>query len=111
MQSTPDGVLHIGRVHSELLPMLDDFLGVLPRQEEETDETILLRAQEDTERFDTLLHTLGLPKAPEKDQAPAFTTVWLGIEFFSKAQTYGLPQKKWENLGLFFKDTFLLNEG
>ena len=57
-------ILPIRRVCSTLLPMLDDFLGVLPRRVGETDEEILLRAQEDVKRFDTLLENLRLPKAP-----------------------------------------------
>ena len=109
-QSAPEGVHHIRRVHSKLLPMLDDFLGVLPRHEEETDEAILMRAQKDAERFDTLLHTLGLPKAPEKDQAPAFTTVWLGIEFFSKERCIGVPAEKWQKLRRFMQDKLLSTE-
>ena len=87
--------------------MLDDFLGVLPRHEEETDEALILRAQIDAERFDTLLHTLGLPKAPEKDQAPAFTTVWLRIEYFSKEQCYGVPAEKWQKLRRFMQDKLM----
>ena len=59
-------ILPIRRVCSTLLPMLDDFLGVLPRRVGETDEEILLRAQEDVKRFDTLLENLRLPEAPEK---------------------------------------------
>ena len=91
-------IIPIRRVCSTLLPMLDDFLGVLPRRVGETDEGILLRAQEDAKRFDTLLENLRLPKAPEKDQIPAFTTVWHGIEYFSKEHCIGVPFAKWQRL-------------
>ena len=103
-------VVPIERVQSALLPMLDDYLGVLPRKEGETDQEILTRAREDTVRFDSLLRKLGLPKAQEKDQEPAFTTIWFGIEYFSKESTIGLPQKKWLKLRLFIADKFMTKE-
>ena len=103
--------LPIERVQSTLLPMLDDFLGVLPRQVEDSDEDILNRARTDVARFDSLLTKLGLQKAPEKDQNPAFTTIWFGIEYFSKDQTIGIPGKKWGKLRQFIENKFMTDEG
>ena len=113
-QRQSDAIREIASVYgvkAKLVAILDDFLLVCTRRKGESDDSVLERGRKAGEKFDNLLEELHLPKAPEKDQAPAFSTVWFGIEFFSKSQTYGLPQKKWENLGLFFKDTFLLNEG
>ena len=113
-QRQSDAIREIASVYgvkAKLVAILDDFLLVCTRRKGESDDSVLERGRKAGEKFDNLLEELHLPKAPEKDQAPAFSTVWFGIEFFSKSQTYGLPQKKWENLGLFFKDTFLLNDG
>ena len=74
--------------------MLDDFLGVLLRQAGDSDQIIINRAKADVARFDSFLGKLSLPKAPEKDQDPALTTIWFGIEYFSKEQTFGIPRKK-----------------
>ena len=54
--------------------MLDDFLMVVKRRITDTDESVLNRAVESGQRFDELLKKLNLPKAPEKDQAPDFST-------------------------------------
>ena len=57
-----------------------------------------------------MLGKLGLPKAPEKDQEPAFNTIWFGIEYFSKASTIGLSQKKWLKLRIFVAHKFMTKE-
>ena len=54
--------------------MLDDFLFVVPRKPGETDENALIEGVKVGRRFDELLDSLNLPKAPEKDQQAAFTT-------------------------------------
>ena len=55
--------------------MLDDFMMVVKRREADNDESVLKRAVESGKRFDELLEKLNLPKAPEKDQSPDFSTV------------------------------------
>ena len=71
---TLDSILPIERVNAKLVPMPDDFFAVLPRDTNETDSSVILRAHEEAKRFDLYLKNLGLPKAPEKDQPPGFTT-------------------------------------
>ena len=68
--------------------MLDDFLLVLPRKTGETDEDLLQRAKVDVGRFDELLSSLNLPKAPEKDQPPNFSTIWYGFIYNSKTNRH-----------------------
>ena len=104
-------LLPIERVQSAILPMLDDFLGVLPRQVEDSDRDILNRAKTDVARFDSLLAKLGLPRATEKDQDPAFSTIWFGIEYFSKEQNIGIPKKKWRKLRQFIENKFMTDDG
>ena len=58
-----------------MVPMLDDFLIVVPRKEGETDEAVISRGEQEGQKFDSLLDSLNLPKAPEKDQQAAFTTI------------------------------------
>ena len=67
-------IAKVAGVKAETLAMLDDFLLVVPRREEDSDTAVLSRGQEEANRFDDLLSKLNLPKAPEKDQEPAFTT-------------------------------------
>ena len=55
--------------------MLDDFLGVVRREQDESDEAVITRGQQAVARFDSLLADLGLPIAPEKSQGLAFTTI------------------------------------
>ena len=64
----------VADVQADLLPMLDDFLIVVPRRIGETREQILKRGEMEGAKFD-LLEDLNLPKAPEKDQHQAFTTI------------------------------------
>ena len=61
-------------MNAKLLPMLDDFFAVLPRDHNETDSSVIHREHEEAKIFDLFLKNLGLPKAPEKDQQPGFTT-------------------------------------
>ena len=58
-----------------MVPMLDDFLIVVPRKEGETDEAVISRGEQEGQKFDSLLDNLNLLKAPEKDQQAAFTTI------------------------------------
>ena len=77
-----------------MVPMLDDFLIVVPRKEGDSDEIITSRGEQVGQKFDALIDDLNLPKAPEKDQQAAFTTIWYGLLFDSKNQVYGIPEKK-----------------
>ena len=77
-----------------MVPMLDDFLIVVPRKEGDSDEIIISRGEQVGQKFDALIDDLNLPKAPEKDQQAAFTTIWYGLLFDSKNQIYGIPEKK-----------------
>ena len=45
--------------------------------------------------FDMLLKRLNLPKTSAKDQDAAFSTVWCGIEFFSKIRLVVMLEAKW----------------
>ena len=78
--------------------MLDDFLLVIPGQCKQTDLDALHQGEEEGRKFDQLLAQLNLPKAPEKDQVAAFSTVWCGVEYFSKTRLVGIPKTKWEVL-------------
>ena len=91
--------------------ILDDFLLVVKRRKAETDDNVLARSIDAVQRFDNLLFRLNLPKAPEKDQAPSFTTIWCGIEFDSKSGCYGVPKSKWKKLKSFFNETFREKNG
>ena len=82
------------KVEADMVPMLDDFLIVVPRRERESDELIINRGKQEGQKFDSLICDLNLPKAPEKDQQAAFTTIWYGLLFDSKNQVYGIPEKK-----------------
>ena len=82
------------KVKADMVPMLDDFLIVVPREEGDSDELTISRGKQEGQKFDALLHDLNLPKAPEKDQQAAFTTIWYGLLFDSKNQVYGIPEKK-----------------
>lgn len=89
------------------MAMLDDFLLVLPRLKDEAKEDALQRGHRDLKVFDDLLHKLNLPKAPEKDQKPAFSTVWFGYIYYSEKRQYGIPLQKWEKLRSFFQESFV----
>ena len=52
--------------------MLDDFLFVVPRKEEESDENCIQRGHREAAKFDKLLSDLKLPRATEKDQKSQF---------------------------------------
>ena len=93
------------------MAILDDFLLVLPRRTDEADEDLLQRARTDTSKFDKLLHDLRLPKAQEKDQDPAFTSIWLGWKFCTKSNTLNVTKKKWIRLREFFLETFVQKDG
>ena len=82
------------KVEADLVPMLDDFLIVIPRNGEETKDQALERGETQGALFDNLLKDLNLPKAPEKDQPAAFTTIWYGLKYNSEHQWYGIPEKK-----------------
>ena len=97
-------------VQAELLPMLDDFLIVVPRRRGEAREQNLERGKIEGAKFDNLLNDLNLPKAPEKDQSQAFTTIWYGLEYNSNQQYYGIPEKKWKKIATFVADKFLEND-
>ena len=59
------------------------------------------------DKFDSLLNSLGLPKNAEKDQNPAFQTIWYGILYYSKMATYSIPPAKWENIRNFCGKHFI----
>ena len=63
------------RIGADTVAMLDDFLGVVRREQDESDEAVIARGQQAVARFDSLLADLGLPIAPEKSQGLAFTTI------------------------------------
>ena len=71
-------------IGAKTVAMLDHYLAVVPRREEDTDDTILTRSTAIARDFDTVLRKLGLPTAPEKNQEPSFTTIWHGTEYDSK---------------------------
>ena len=109
-QRQSDAIRAVAKVYgveAETLAMLDDFLLVVPRGESDSDETVLSKGQIVAHKFDKLLSSLGLPKAPEKDQPPAFTTIWYGICFNTKTGTYSLPLAKWEDLLKYFEAQFV----
>ena len=56
-------------------------------------------------KFDSLLEALRLPKNSDKDQKPAFQTIWYGILFDSKTTTYSIPPGKWEDIRNFVVST------
>ena len=85
-------------VKAKIVAMLDDFLLVVPKLSAETDADTLRRGKQAGVDFDKLLKRLNLPKAPTKDQGAAFSTVWCGIEFFSKTRLVGIPEAKWTAL-------------
>ena len=91
--------------------MLDDFLIVSPRKTADTDDVTLERGRSEGALFDSLLMKLKLPLAVEKSQPAAFSTVWCGVEYFSKTGKYGVPKKKWKKLCGFFETNLLDNEG
>lgn len=77
-KGSPESVrscLPIEKVGANMLPMLDDFLAVVPRELHESDAQVVERARLCEKRFDYLLEKLNLPKAPEKDQASSFSVV------------------------------------
>ena len=55
--------------------MLDDFLFVVPREKEESDEMSIERGHKEAAKFDKLLADLKLPRATEKDQNPSFKAI------------------------------------
>ena len=61
-------------INAKCVAMLDDFLFVVPRKPGDTDERALIEREKVGRRFDELVESLNLPKAPEKDQQSAFTT-------------------------------------
>ena len=69
---------------ANIVAMLDDFLLVVPREKADTDEVSIRKGQQAGCEFDNLLARLNLPKASAKDQPAAFSTIWCGVEFFSK---------------------------
>ena len=96
-QRQSDAIIAVARVFGvqyQTVAILDDFLLALPRKTGESDEDRLQRARVDVGRFDELLSSLYLPKAPEKDQPPNFSTIWYGFIYNSKANTLGIPRKK-----------------
>ena len=91
--------------------MLDDFLIVSPRKTADTDDVTLERGRSEGALFDSLLKELNLPLAIEKSQPAAFSTVWCGVEYFSKTGKFGVPKKKWKKLRAFFETNMLDMEG
>ena len=109
-QRQSDSIRAIAEVYgvkSRSVAILDDFLLVLPRLKGETGDSALQRGRKDVKLFDSLLHKLRLPKAPEKDQKPNFSTIWFGFYYDSKTGQYGIPTAKWEKLRTFFEEAFV----
>ena len=100
-------------VKANMAAMLDDFLLVVPRLDTDSDKEIIQRGEKVGRDFDELLARLHLPKAPAKDQEAAFTTVWCGVEFFSKKRLVGVPENKWVALRKWIDEefTFAAQEG
>ena len=59
----------------KLVLILDDFLLVCPRRDDETDALVLDRGKRMCKKFHYFMSTINLPKAPEKDQDANFSTV------------------------------------
>ena len=55
--------------------MLDDFLFLVPRKEDDSDEACIQRGHREAAKFDKLLSDLKLPRATEKDQNPSFQAI------------------------------------
>ena len=109
-QRQSDSIRAIAEVYgvkSRSVAILDDFLLVLPRLKGETGDSALQRGRKDVKLFDSLLHKLRLPKAPEKDQKPNFSTNWFGFYYDSKTGQYGIPTAKWKKLRNFFEEAFV----
>ena len=87
--------------------ILDDFLLICPRKRNESDESVLMRGEQMCGKFDAFLRDINLPKAPEKDQKPGFSTVWFGLAYYSKEGLIGITQKKWRKVNTVFHDTFI----
>ena len=85
-------------VDVNIVAVLDDFLLVVPRKSTDTDVTALKDGERNGKKFDKLLDKLNLPKAPNKDQDAAFSTIWCGNIYFSKKRLIGIPKPKWAAL-------------
>ena len=94
-----------------LLGMLDDFLGIVYRQEDESDDELLRRSQLAAEAFDEELKRLGISKQPTKDSPPAWTSVWLGFQINAREKTLAIPAEKEENVIRQFQEDFFDDQG
>ena len=106
-QRQSDAIRKVARVYgvkASSVAMLDDFLLVSPRKLGDTDEETLLRGGREGALFDKLLTDLKLPVAVEKSQQAAFTTVWCGVQYYSKTGVYGAPPSKWAKLKAFYTE-------
>ena len=81
-----------------LLGMLDDFLGVVYREPEETNEELLRRGRRAAVAFDQELNKMGIAKQGKKDSPPAWSITWLGFHLNTRNQTLGIPEEKLEAL-------------
>ena len=81
-----------------LLGMLDDFLGVVFREPEETNEELLRRGRRAAVAFDQELNKMGIAKQGKKDSPPAWSITWLGFHLNTRNQTLGIPEEKLEAL-------------
>ena len=90
-----------------LLGMLDDFLGVVFREPEETNEELLRRGRRAAAAFDQELNKMGIAKQGKKDSPPAWSITWLGFHLNTRNQTLGIPEEKLEALLLTFHTHFM----
>ena len=97
-------------VDANIVAMLDDFLLVVPRKSTDTDISALKNGERNGKKFDKLLAQLNLPKAPNKDQNAAFSTIWCGKVYFSKKRLIGIPKPKWAALRKWVDTTFPLEQ-
>ena len=96
-------------VKANIVVMLDDFLFVIPREEADTDEVSIRKGQQAGSEFDKLLARLNLSKVTAKDQPAAFSTIWCGVEFFSKKRLLVIPENKWGALRKWFDEEIPLD--
>ena len=90
-----------------LLGMLDDFLGVVYREPEETNEELLRRGRRAAVAFDQELNKMGIEKQGKKDSPPAWSITWLGFHLNTRKHTLGIPEEKLEALLQTFHTHFM----
>ena len=92
-----------------LLGMLDDFLGVVYREEDESDENLFRRGRRAAEEFDKELVKMGISKQEKKDSPTAWDIVWLGFHLDTRNQTIAIPEDKQQAVILSLHADFMQN--